>query len=170
VKALLQGLSTFHLLASCRQYADVVESQQYHDATTEEHHAHPCHDIGMMMGGSQLLSVHRLCVAREMSDEDTRQVDESARCRYLRNIIERSLPADIFRLVLGGQFAHIHTVGGDVVGGSAQGDNGEQGYRDGKEMREVQGDGDEAEDDARRYLGDDDEELLRAVELEEGAP
>lgn len=80
---------------------DVVEAQGAHDDGDDEHDHHP--------GGSH----------PEVLDEDARQIDEATRGGDLGDIVERSLPADPFGLLLLGENAHVGAVGGDVVGSPA---------------------------------------------------
>ena len=106
VPQLAQGLPEVFVLRTCcigrgGEDEDVVEAQGAHDDGDDEHDHHP--------GGSH----------PEVLDEDARQIDEATRGSNLGDIVERSLPADPFGLLLLGEDAHVGAVGGDVVGSPA---------------------------------------------------
>ena len=66
------------------------------------------------------------------------KVDQSACSDNLGNVIKRSLPADVFGLLLLGKFAHVYTIAGNVVCGTAESDDSQQGYGYTEEVGQVQ--------------------------------
>ena len=72
-----------------------------------------------------------------MFNEDTGEVDETARGGYLGNVVECALPAYPLGLLVLGENAHVGAVGSYVVGGTAQGDDGQHGHGDSEEVGQM---------------------------------
>ena len=64
-----------------------------------------------------------------------RKPHQTARGDKFRKVIERSLPANVFRLILRREFRHVDAVGRDVVRGAAERNDGKDGDRNGEERR-----------------------------------
>ena len=70
---------------------------------------------------------------------------QTARGDQFRQVIERSLPADILRLILRREFRHVDPVGRDIVRRAAEGHDCKDPDRDGEERRKVKRQGRKAE-------------------------
>ena len=130
----------------------VVGAEEQHGGGEDEHDHHP-----------------RLADA-EVFDEDAGQIDQPARGNYLGNVVEGSLPTNPSGLFVVGERRHIDTVGGNVVGGTAQGDNGKHGYADGEERGQLQGERHAGEHESCDDLRQHDKVFLGFVDFEERAP
>ena len=67
--------------------------------------------------------------------EKTCEPHQAARGDQFRKVVERTLPADILRLILRREFRHVDAVGRDVVRGAAERNDGKDGDRNGEERR-----------------------------------
>ncbi len=135
-----------------RQHPPVVKGKQQHDGTAASHNGHPRMDYA------------------DMLDEIAREIDQPAGRRQFGYIIERALPADVFRLVVLAQHRHINAVGRHVVRRPAEGNHGKKGNRDGKEVGQLQRQCHQSEEDSGAELRQHHEELLRLEHFEERTP
>ena len=69
------------------------------------------------------------------ADERNTDLNRTARGDQFRKVVERTLPADILRLILRREFRHVDAVGRDVVRGAAERNDGKDGDRNGEERR-----------------------------------
>ena len=79
--------------------------------------------------------VRRRAVGRATHVKPPREPQQTARVDQLRKVVERTLPADILRLILRREFRHVDAVGRDVVRGAAERNDGKDGDRNGEERR-----------------------------------
>ena len=144
-----------------RQLAAVVNTQQDEQAAKDRQHHRPRLHIG--------IEGRRPGIAETLA-EPAREPDQAARGDQFRKVVERPLPADIPRLILGRELRHVNAVGRDVVRGAAEGHHREDPYRDGEEMGHMQRQRSKAEQHAAQELRRNDEEFFGAENFQEGAP
>ena len=154
------SLGVFHLQA-CRQAESVIDAQQDEKACRCRHYDSPCMERSFSGSGSGSF----FCV-----DEYTGKVNEKTCGDKLCYIIECSLPADIFGLVLLGKFRHVKSVKRYVVGCSAECHNRQQSYAYGKEAWQVQGKSYAGEAGAADDLCRNDDQAFAGYEFQERAP
>ena len=139
----------------------MVQPQQNQKAAQNEQHNAPRTNIGVE---------HRRAPSREVLVKPTREPHKTARGDQFGQIVERTLPADIFRLGSGVQFRHIDPVGGDVMRSSAESNDCKDRDRYREERRQVKGQGRSAEQYAAQKLRRNDEELLCLEQFQKGTP
>ena len=99
-----------------------------------------------------------------------RKPHQTARGDQFRKVVERSLPADILRLILRREFRHVDAVGRNVVRRPAEGNDRKDSNTDREEQRKLKRQGRDAEQNAAQQLAPHDPELLRPVKLQKRAP
>ena len=132
----------------------MVNTEHYH------HHAHGSQYYHPRLSVSRQYSNAVGCARRIHLDEISRQINQTACCYNLGNVIESSLPTDVFSLVGCRQLAHVYTVARNIVGSSTKGDDRQQANGYTKEMRELQRKGNQPESDTRYKLGSYHKEFL----------
>ena len=79
--------------------------------------------------------VRRRAVGRETLVKPPREPHQTARGDQFRKVVERTLPADILRLILRREFRHVDSVGRDVVRRPAEGNDRKDSNTDREEQR-----------------------------------
>ena len=151
----------FGSAAARRKCAQVVGPQSHERGAQDHQHNRPRTNVSVE---------RRRAVRREALVEPPCQPHQAARSDQFGQVVERSLPTDILRLIFGREFSHIDAVGRDVVRGSAESNHGKDRNRDGKERRQVKRQSSDTEQHAAQQLGRNDPELLRAVQLQKRTP
>lgn len=130
----------------------VIASQSQHGHTDDEHDEHP------RLGHTVTL------------DEYSRQIHQSTRGKYLRHVVEGTLPTYPACLFFGRKYRHIRSIGCNVVCGTAHGNHGQNANGDGKEVGEVQGESQQSKHQATKQLGKHHKKLLGLVDFKEWTP
>ena len=139
----------------------MVNAQQDEEAAKNGKHHRPRTYVGV-----ECCCTH----GAEAFVEKTCEPHQAARGDQFRKVVERTLPADILRLILRREFRHVDAVGRDVVRGATEGHHREDPHRDGEEMGHMQRQRSKAEQHAAQELRRDDEEFFGAENFQEGAP
>ena len=105
---------------------DMVDAQQDEQAAKNGKHHRPRTYVGV-----ECCCTH----GAEAFVEKTCEPHQAARGDQFRKVVERTLPADILRLILRREFRHVDAVGRDVVRGAAERNDGKDGDRNGEERR-----------------------------------
>lgn len=103
-------------------------------------------------------------------DEHTGKIDEKSGSYQFGDVVERSLPADIFGLVLLRELCHVESVEGDVMGGAAEGYHCKQSDADCEEAWQMQGEGDACEAGAADDLCRHDDHALAREKFQKRTP
>ncbi len=107
----------------------MIKAQHNHRYRQDTHDNHPgiavCNEIRHRAGST---------FGGEHVDKVTRQVDQAAGCRQFGDVVECTLPADIFRLLGRRQLTHIHPVAGNIVGCATECHNRQEDYRHQEKM------------------------------------
>lgn len=151
----------FGSAAARRKRAQVVSPQSHERGAQDHQHNRPRTNVSVE---------RRRAIRREALVEPACQPHKTARGDQFGQVVERSLPTDILRLIRRREFRHIDPVGGDIVRGSAESNHGKDRDRDGEERRQVKRQSSDTEQHAAQQLGRNDPELLRAVKLQKRTP
>ena len=151
----------FGSAAARRKCAQMVGPQSHERGAQDHQHNRPRTNISVE---------RRRTVRREALVEPTRQPHQAARGHQFGQVVERSLPPDILRLIRRRKFSHIDPVGGDIMRGTAESNHGKDRDRDGEERREVKRQSRDTEQYTAQQLGRDDPELLRTIQLQKRTP
>ena len=105
VPGFLAGCRARGSSASRRQHTHVIHSQQYHYNSQNEHNRHPSLHSGIMTN-----SLLRSRNSPIVFQQPPCQPNQPTGCDNLSNIIESTLPTDIFGLILRRELFHINAI------------------------------------------------------------
>jgi hypothetical protein len=149
---LAERLALLDRLSGGGQHEIMVDAQRQHGGGDDEHDEHP-----------GLRDPHAV-------DESPGQIHQTARHRYLCNVVEGALPAYPAGLFLVREHLHVCAVSRYVVRGAAQRHHRQHGYRGCEKARQTQRESHQRKCQPREQLCEHHEEFLRAVHFQKRAP